>query len=255
MADATDMDLVREYSDRNSEPAFAGLVHRHINLVYSVALRYTGNSQDAQDVTQAVFIILARKSAGLRQRTTLTGWLYETTRFTARQLLRTRVRQLAREQEVYMQSTLNDSDTDNVWRQLAPLLEEAMTRLNEKERTLLALRFFENKSGAETAALLGIQEWAAHKRAGRALEKLRKFFMKRGVGSTTAIIAGAISANSVQAAPAALAKAVTAINTSAIFFIFRTPQSEQSSIFRGSVCRFQRRDCASAATMSENQRL
>jgi RNA polymerase sigma factor (sigma-70 family) len=211
MADATDMDLVREYSDHNSEPAFAGLVHRHINLVYSVALRYTGNSQDAQDVTQAVFIILARKSTGLRQRTTLTGWLYETTRFTARQLLRTRVRQQAREQEVYMQSTLNDSDTDNVWRQLAPLLEEAMTRLNEKERTLLALRFFENKSGAETAAVLGIQEWAAHKRAGRALEKLRKFFTKRGVGSTTAIIAGTISANSVQAAPVALAKTVTAV--------------------------------------------
>jgi hypothetical protein len=110
-----------------------------------------------------------------------------------------------------MQSTLNDSDTDNVWKQVAPLLEEAMTRLNEKERTLLALRFFENKSGAETAALLGIQEWAAHKGAARALEKLRKFFTKRGVSSTTAIIAGAISANSVQAAPVALAKSVTAV--------------------------------------------
>ena len=211
MADVNDMDLMREYADRNSESAFSGLVHRHINLVYSVALRYTGNSQDAQDVTQAVFVILAKKSAGLRQRTTLIGWLYETTRFTARQLLRTRVRQQARDQEAYMQSTLNDSDTDNVWLQLAPLLEEAMTRLNEKERTLLALRFFENKSGSETAALLGIQEYAAHKGASRALEKLRKFFMRHGVSSTTAIITVAISANSVQAAPVALAKSVTAV--------------------------------------------
>ncbi|MDB6026697.1 MAG: polymerase, sigma-24 subunit, subfamily [Verrucomicrobiales bacterium] len=73
MADVNDMDLTREYTDRNSETAFAELVHRHINLVYSVALRYAGNSPDAQDVTQAVFIILAKKSVGLRQRTTHTG--------------------------------------------------------------------------------------------------------------------------------------------------------------------------------------
>ncbi|MDB6112512.1 MAG: polymerase, sigma-24 subunit, subfamily [Pedosphaera sp.] len=208
MPDMDDMDLMQEYADRHSESAFADLVHRHINLVYSVALRCVGNSQD---VTQAVFIILAQKTASLRQRTTLTGWLYETTRFTASQLLRTRARQQAREQEAYMQSTLNDSETAGVWRQLAPILEDAMTRLNEKERTLLALRFFENKSGAETAALLGIQGWAAHKRTARALEKLRTFLMKRGVSLTAATIAGAISANSVQAAPVVLAKSVTAV--------------------------------------------
>ncbi len=109
-----------------------------------------------------------------------------------------------------MQSTLNDENPDNAWKQIAPLLEEAMTRLNEKERTLLALRFFENKSGAETAAILGIQEWAAHKRLNRAVEKLRKFFLKQGVTSTTTAIVGAISANSVQAAPIDLVKTVTA---------------------------------------------
>jgi RNA polymerase sigma factor (sigma-70 family) len=211
MPDVNDMDLMREYADRDSEAAFAGLVHRHINLVYSVALRFTGNSPDAQDVTQAVFIILAKKSASLRQRAALTGWLYETTRFTARQLLRTRARQQAREQEAYMQSTLDDPNSEIVWRQLAPLLEEAMARLSEKERTLVALRFFENKSALKTAALLGIQEWAAHKRTARAMEKLRQFFVKRGIASTTAIIAAAISANSVQAAPVALAKSVTAV--------------------------------------------
>jgi uncharacterized protein (TIGR03435 family) len=209
MPDVNEMDLIREYADRNSELAFAALVQKHVNLVYSVALRYVGNSPDAQDVTQAVFVILTQKAAGLRQRTTLTGWLYETTRLTARQLLRTRTRRQFREQEAYMQSAWNDSETENAWRQLAPLLEEAMTRLNERERTLLALRYFENKSGAEAAALLGIQEGAAHKRAARALEKLRKFFMKRGVFSTTAIIAGAVSAYSVQAAPVGLASVVS----------------------------------------------
>jgi uncharacterized protein (TIGR03435 family) len=141
----------------------------------------------------------------------LTGWLYETTRFTAIRLLRTRARRQAHEQEAYMQSTLEQAGTDNLWRQLAPHLEAAMSRLNARERTLLALRFYENKTGAEAAALLGIREEAAHKRTARALEKLRKFFTKRGVSSTTAMLAGAISANSVQAAPVDLAKAVTAV--------------------------------------------
>jgi hypothetical protein len=108
-----------------------------------------------------------------------------------------------------MQSTLDQPGTENVWHQLAPHLEDAMSRLAERDRTLLALRFYENQTGAEAAAQLGIREEAAHKRTARALEKLRKFFTKRGVDSTTAIIAGAISANSVQAAPVGLAAKIT----------------------------------------------
>ena len=205
------MDLVREFARRDSEPAFTELVHRHINLVYSVALRFVGNPEDAQDVAQAVFIILAQKAAGLREKTVLTGWLYETTRFTAARLLRTAARRQAREQEAYMQSTLNEPETDNAWRQLAPLLEDAMTRLTEKERTLLALRFYENKTGAEAAAAMGIREAAAHKRAARAVEKLRAFFAHRGIGISAVVLVGTISANSVQAAPAALAKTISAV--------------------------------------------
>lgn len=75
MPDANEMDLVRDYARCHSEPAFAELVRRHINLIYSVALRCTSNVEDAQDVMQAVFIILAQKAAGLRERTVLTGWL------------------------------------------------------------------------------------------------------------------------------------------------------------------------------------
>ena len=211
MPEANDMDLAREYARRDSEPAFTELVHRHINLVYSVALRYVGNTEDAQDVAQAVFIILAQKAAGLREKTVLTGWLYETTRFTAARLLRTRARRQAREQEAYMQSTLNEPETDNAWRQLAPLLEDAMSRLTEKERTLLALRFYENKTGAEAAAAMGIREAAAHKRAARAVEKLRTFFARRGIGISAGVLIGAVSTNSVHAAPVGLAKTISAV--------------------------------------------
>lgn len=89
MPDASDMTLLRKFADENSEPAVAELVHRHLNLVYSVARRFTGNEGDAQDAAQAVFIILARKAGHLHERTVLAGWLYETTRFTATRLLRT----------------------------------------------------------------------------------------------------------------------------------------------------------------------
>jgi RNA polymerase sigma factor (sigma-70 family) len=211
MPDASDMDLVREYAWHRSDAAFAELIRRHVNLVYSVGLRFTRNPPDAEDVTQAVFVILARKAAGLRPSTILTGWLYETTRFTALRWMRDQARHRGHEQEAHMQSTLENSSTDAIWQQVEPLLEQAMSRLNEKERTLLALRFFENRSSAETASIMGIGEWAAHKRTGRALEKLRKFFSARGVDSTEAAIAETISVNSIQVAPVALAEAVTAV--------------------------------------------
>jgi RNA polymerase sigma factor (sigma-70 family) len=204
------MDLVREFARNHSEAAFTELVRRHLNLVYSVARRCTGSDSDAQDVTQAVFVILARKAPRLRARTVLTGWLYETTRYTAACLQRTNARRHAREQEAYMQSTLTAADTADAWSRLAPHLEAAMAQLGERDRTLLALRFYENKSGPEAAALLGIREAAAHKRTARALEKLRKFFSRRGVALSATAIAGAVSANSVQAAPAGLAAAIAA---------------------------------------------
>jgi CubicO group peptidase (beta-lactamase class C family)/DNA-directed RNA polymerase specialized sigma24 family protein len=135
MSDVNDLDLVREYADRNSESAFAALVHRHVNLVYSVALRFTCNSEDAQDVTQAVFIILAQKANRLRQGTILTGWLYETTRFTAIKLVRTKTRQQAHERAALMQSTLNDSNPGSVWAQLAPILTRAASKPPARQKT------------------------------------------------------------------------------------------------------------------------
>src|SRR5471030_2870114 len=100
---------------------------------------------------------------------------------------------------------------EETWNQIAPLLDGAMEKLSQKDHDALVLRFFENKTFAEVGATLGASEDNARMRVNRALEKLRKFFTKRGVSSTTAIIAGTISANSVQAAPVALAKAVTAV--------------------------------------------
>ncbi len=124
--------------------------------------------------------------------------------------MRAEAKRRQREQEAHMQNELQSSATDEAWDQIAPLLDEALARLGESDRQVVLLRFFDNKSLAEVGTALGLGEDTARKRVSRALEKLRKIFAKRGVASTTAIIAGVISANSVQAAPAGLATAIAA---------------------------------------------
>jgi RNA polymerase sigma factor (sigma-70 family) len=211
MHDAGDMELLRDYDRQGSEAAFAALVERHVNLVYSAALRHVGIASHAEEITQAVFIILARKAASLRTHTILEGWLYETTRLTALSFQRGERRRQFREQEAYMQSTLQETTDTSTWNQLAPLLDEAMTRLGKKDRDAVMLRFFKDKSLREVAAALRMTETAAQRRVHRAVEKLRTFFTKRGVILPAAVLTAAISANSVQAAPVALAKTVTAV--------------------------------------------
>ena len=203
-----DMELVREYASRQSESAFGTLVSRYTNLVYSAALRQARDSQLAEEITQVVFIILARKARTFDDRTVLPGWLYRTTRYVSKSALKRELRRQRREQEAYMQSTLNE--TTPAWERLSPLLDEAMARLGKTDRDALVLRFFEGRSLQEVGTMLGASEEAAKKRVNRATEKLQRYFSRRGVSSTTAIITGAISANSVQAAPVALAKSVTA---------------------------------------------
>src|SRR5450432_385061 len=205
-----DLNLLKAYARGNSEEAFATLVSRHVNLVYSVALRSVRDPHLAEEITQAVFIILARKAHSLGDRIILPGWLCRTARYASANALTIQRRRQRREQEAYMQSILNEPKSE-AWPHIAPLLDGAMGQLGRKDHDALVLRFFEGRNFAEVGAALGASEDAAKMRVNRALEKLRKFFTKRGVVSTTAIIAGTISANSVQAAPVTLAKSVAAV--------------------------------------------
>jgi RNA polymerase sigma factor (sigma-70 family) len=208
MTDTPDADLLEQYARENSGAAFTMLVERHIGLVHSVALRHTANSQHAQDITQAVFIILARK-APLHRKTVLPGWLYHTARLTAANFQRAETSRIRREQEAFMQSTIQETAPDALWAELSPLLDEAMSRLGTPDRDALVLRYFQNKSLSEVGASMGLEERTAQKRVTRALEKLRKIFAQNGVTLSGAAIASAVSANSVQAAPVGLAAIIS----------------------------------------------
>jgi uncharacterized protein (TIGR03435 family) len=206
-----DMALVREYAASRSEQAFETLVTRHVNLVYSAAVRQMNDSHLAEDITQAVFVILARKAPSLSDKTILSGWLYKTARFVAADTLKTQRRREQREQEAQMESINDPAQFDATWLQLSPILDEAMAHLRDQDRDAVVLRFFEGRNLRDVSAALGLSEDAAKKRVSRALEQLRKFLARRGVDSTAAAIGEIIAANSIQAAPVALSKSITAV--------------------------------------------
>ncbi|HTI98963.1 MAG TPA: sigma-70 family RNA polymerase sigma factor [Dongiaceae bacterium] len=207
MQSRDDSTLLREFAEQRSDAAFTELVSRHVNLVYSVAMRHTGNPHHAEEITQAVFVILARKVDRLLDARVLSSWLFQTTRLTANNFMRSEARRARREQELLMQSGLNESGED-LWPRLAPVLDAAVAGLGEKDRRAIVLRFYEGRNLRDVGVALGASEAAAEKRVNRALEKLRRLFTKRGLTLTTTLLAGAISTHAVHAAPAGLASGI-----------------------------------------------
>jgi len=212
-----DGELLRRYVDKQSESAFAQLVQRHVDLVYSAALRQVnGDTHLAQDVSQAVFTTLARKAATLCQRANLSGWLYTATHFAAAKAVRTERRRSNHEQKAQaMHELVSTAEAPAEWERIGPLLDGVMHELSASDREAILLRFFENRQLAEVGQKLGVTEDGARKRVDRALEKLRRLLGKRGV-STSAALASVISVSAVQVAPPGLAAALTAASLSGV---------------------------------------
>ena len=208
---AGDTELLRRYAEDGSEAAFAELVSRHVGLVYAAALRQVGGAAHrAQDVSQTVFIALARQAAPLSRRTELVGWLYTSTHHVAAKLKRTEQRRAQREQEAHAMNEINaDNRAAADWDRLRPVLDAAMHGLSDADREAILLRYFQNRRLAEIGQRLGLSQDAARMRVERALDKLRALLGRRGITSTTAALGVALANPALAVAPSGLAATIT----------------------------------------------
>jgi RNA polymerase sigma factor (sigma-70 family) len=207
---ATDSELIRDYARTGSESAFTELVRRHINLVFSAALREShGDVPGAQDITQVVFAEAARRASRLCRHPALAGWLYTCVRRMSANARRADHRRQHREQEAHaMKELLSPDPTEGVWRQIEPVLDDAMHELGEIDRAAVVLRFFEGQTHKEVGLALGVSEGAARKRVDRSLEQLRAALATRGITSTAAGLTAALAFGAVVSAPSNLAATV-----------------------------------------------
>ncbi len=201
--------MLRDYVESGSEAAFRGLVERYIDFVYSTALRVVnGNRQLAEDISQTVFVNLARQAETLSKEVMIGGWLHQHTFHVATKAIRSDRRRLSRERKAAEMNTLNDQSSTEL-KQLRLILDEAITHLAIEDRTAILLRFFDQRDFHSVGQALGSTEHAARMRVNRALEKLHLLLKNRGVSLSIAALASAISAEAAIAAPTGLAATIS----------------------------------------------
>jgi RNA polymerase sigma factor (sigma-70 family) len=206
------MNELQDYVGTRSQQAFAAVVDRYADLVYAAALRHVNDRALAEDITQGVFALLARKAARIPPARPVSAWLLTTTRYIAMNERRLRANRRKLEQTVAaMNERLTPSVNDQPdWSELGPLVDEGLSKLRAGDRDVLMLRYFECQSLRDVARAIGTSEEAASKRVQRALERLRMFFQRRGI--TAADVSPALMALSSIAAPAALRQSLAAIS-------------------------------------------
>jgi RNA polymerase sigma factor (sigma-70 family) len=202
-----DWQLLKSYGRDDSQDAFTEIVRRHVNLVYSAALRQMREAELARDVTQLVFANLARRAKSLKPKGTLAGWLYRDASFTSREILRRERRRVAREQEAV---AMQDIEMSHDWARIQRGLDDALSQLGQTDRDAVLLRFFGQCSLKDVGSALGMEEDTARKRVSRALEKLRLLLARQGITTTNDALSSALTTHAVQIAPAGLAAGILA---------------------------------------------
>lgn len=199
-----DPQLPASNAHHGSGDAFQQLVERHIDFVYAAALRQTRNPHIAEEITQAVFLLLSQKAGRLKPGTVIKGWLFNATRYVVANSRRAEARRKFHEREAAaMRPHIVREDH---WPDIPPHLDDAMAGLSERDRRVLLLRFFEDLPLAALGEAMGITEAAAKKRVARALERLRHLLVGRGAAVAGASLGGMLQASTAQAAPGYLAK-------------------------------------------------
>lgn len=219
MQRSDEIELLKKYAETRSEAAFAEIVRRYLNLVYSAALRIAGGDAClAQDVAQMVFCDLVQRAAGncssLRGLGSLSGWLYRSACFTAAKAVRGERRRHVRHEKAQAMSEVHDHSPEKTdWNQLQPEIDAAMLELSDSDREAVLMRYFEDEKLAAIGNRLGISENAARMRVERALERLRTVLKRRGVTASASGLATALVQQGVLSAPAGLAASITAAST------------------------------------------
>jgi len=207
----SDFELLRDFLRRGDQGAFTAVVRRHLNLVYGTALRKLEDPSAAEEVTQNVFAALSRKAWQFAPDDSLPAWLHRTALLESKSWLRTELRRRRREQSAAeLGATMKTSEEQHALRELAPLLDEGLLALREKERTALLLRYYEGQSLKQVGAALEVGEDAAQKRVANALQQLARFFQRRGFKTATPALAVTALEQTVSSAPVAVATSVVA---------------------------------------------
>lgn len=202
----SDDDLIEQFHRMRDEAAFTQLVERHIHWVYSVALRTLSHEENAREVAQQVFTLLAQKASDVKDGNHLTAWLYRTCRNLCLESIRRDSRRRAREEEAAERWVT--SPTQDPWDSIARHLEPAIDALAEPDREAILKRFFENQSLRDVGLALGINESTAQKRVRRALDKLRGILDSRGIQVSSATLSGLLLSHAAPAVPAGWAATV-----------------------------------------------
>jgi RNA polymerase sigma factor (sigma-70 family) len=211
----SDQQLLQAYGRDGDESAFAALVARYTDVVYSSARRQLGDPHLAEDVTQRVFIVLARKAASLRSDCILSAWLLKAVRYIVADTIKAEARRRRREtRAAHMASSMQDGVKDQGMSEIEPIIDQALARLPWRYRSALLLRFFEQREYGEVARRLEISEDAARQRISRGLEKLRELLVGKGAVVTSVALSSWLASNAVKAGPAGLsASSIAAAKT------------------------------------------
>ncbi len=201
--DWTDQELLRRFATHHEEAVFEALMQRHGPIVLGVSQRVLSHAQDAEDVFQATFLVLARKAKSIRKRASLGSWLYGVAYRLALKLKATAARRRARERRV-AEMMASGIPTDSSWSDLRPILDEELSRLPEKYRAPLILCYLEGKTNVEAGRMLGWPAGSMSKRLARGRELLRSRLAKRGLAFTSPVLATLVAEHAQASIPAAL---------------------------------------------------
>jgi len=198
-----DQQLLDTYIRDKSEAAFREIVDRYGQLAYSAAYRCLQDHHLAEDAAQATFIVLIRKATEVRAKKMLSGWLWRTATFCAKNLQRQRV---AREQRERRESEEADAETTTVWERIAPELDAALGTLSPRIREALIGHYLQGKSRQELADTLGLSVDTIHKRIQRGIDRLRAALGRRGFAVTSTMLLSWLGSRTAEAvSPAACA--------------------------------------------------